>query len=182
LAQIGSLRRLVNRSRDHSRETDRTVTHRSPHLAAALLALALAGCSIPAVPRGNLPTADELSQIKPGVTDKATVTRILGSPSTVAAFDNSTWYYISQRTKEVAFLKPEIVAQKVVAIDFDKKGTVRDIRHLGMKNRIAVVPDPHFTPAPGREFTFLQQLIGNFGRFSSAETTTPGGGPGGPGH
>jgi len=158
------------------------VTHRSLLLFTSLLALLLAGCDVPVDPRGNLPTAEELAQIKPGVTDKATVTRILGSPSTVAAFDGDTWYYISQKTKEVAFLKPELLDEQVVAIDFDKKGVVRDVRHKGLNDHVAVVPNPNATPAPGREFTFMQQLIGNFGRFSGEDNTQPGGGPGGPGH
>ncbi|HZB92722.1 MAG TPA: outer membrane protein assembly factor BamE [Stellaceae bacterium] len=161
------------------------MSHRSLFLAAALLTLTLAGCNTPVDPRGNLPTPDELAQIKPGVTDKPTVTRILGSPSSVAAFDDSTWYYISQKTKEVAFFKPELLDQEVIVIDFDKKGVVRDVRRRNLNDRVAVVPNPNATPAPGREFSFFQQLIGNFGRFSGSEAggqSQPGGGPGGPGH
>ncbi|HWI29100.1 MAG TPA: outer membrane protein assembly factor BamE [Stellaceae bacterium] len=158
------------------------MTHHRSWLAAALLGLTLASCSAPVDPRGNLPTPEELSQIKPGVTDKATVSRILGSPSTIATFDDSTWYYISQKTRIVAFFKPELLDQQVVAIDFDKSGLVTDIRRRGLNDRVAVEPNPNATPAPGRELTFMQQLIGNFGRFSSDQPTTPGGGTGGPGH
>jgi len=153
----------------------------------AFLALLLGACSVPVDPRGNLPTEAQLSQIKAGVTDKASVTRILGSPSTVAAFDTDTWYYVSQKTKEVAFFKPEVLDQEVLIIDFDKNGVVSEIRHRGLEDRVAVVPNPNATPAPGREFTFLEQLIGNFGKFSGGGTPggqsqTPGGTPGGPGH
>ena len=140
-----------------------------PALAAGFLALTLAACNVPADPRGNLPSEAQLKEVKPGVTDKATVTRLLGSPSSVGAFDGDTWYYISQKTKAVAFFKPELIDQEVVAIDFDKEGVVRDIRHRGMNDRVAVVPNPNATPAPGREFTFFEQLIGNFGRFSSQQ-------------
>jgi len=157
----------------------------SPALAAAFVALTLGGCNIPVDPRGNQPTQEQLDQIKPGVTDKATVTRILGSPSTVAPFsDDSTWYYISQKTKAVAFFKPELLDQEVLVIDFDKQGVVREIRHRGYDDRVAVVPNPNATPAPGREFTFLEQLIGNFGRFSGqgAPGTTPTNPGGGSGH
>lgn len=157
------------------------MTHRRLPLAAAILALGLAGCSVPADPRGNLPTPEQLGQIKPGVTDKATVTRIIGSPSSVAAFDNDTWYYISQKTKAVAFFKPEVIDQEVVAIDFDKDGMVRDIRHRGMADRVEVTPDPNATPAPGREFTFWEQLVGNFGRFSNSSGSNSSGGAGGGG-
>jgi outer membrane protein assembly factor BamE (lipoprotein component of BamABCDE complex) len=151
-------------------------------LAASLLALTLGACNVPVDPRGNLPTEKQLKEIQPGVTDKATVTRLLGSASSVAPFDSDTWYYISQKTKAVAFFKPQLVDQEVVAIEFDKQGTVRDVRHRGMNDRVAVAPNPNITPAPGREFTVWEQLIGNFGRFSGASAGQPAGGnPGGPG-
>jgi outer membrane protein assembly factor BamE (lipoprotein component of BamABCDE complex) len=157
-----------------------------PSLATVMLALMLGACNVPADPRGNLPTAEQLKEIQPGVTDKPTVTRVLGSPSSVAAFDSDTWYYISQKTKAVAFFKPDLLDQEVLAIDFDKQGIVRDVRHRGMNDRVAVNPNPKATPAPGREFSLWEQLIGNFGRFSgttpgSSTSGNTGGNPGGPG-
>jgi outer membrane protein assembly factor BamE (lipoprotein component of BamABCDE complex) len=155
-----------------------------PSLAAAMLALMLGACNVPADPRGNLPTEAQLKEIQPGVTDKATVTRVLGSASSVAPFDGDTWYYISQKTKEVAFFKPDLIDQEVLAISFDKQGIVRDVRHRGWNDRVAVIPNPKATPAPGREFSVWEQLIGNFGRFGGSPPgvrTNPGGNPGGPG-
>ena len=147
-------------------------------LGATTLLVLLAACHMPVDQRGNLPTEAQLKEVKPGVTDKATVTRLLGSPSSIAAFDTDTWYYISQKTKEIAFFKPELVDQEVLVIAFDKEGVVREIRHRGLEDRVAVVPNPNATPAAGREFSFLEQLIGNFGRFSNSAPTgaTSGGG------
>ena len=151
----------------------------------AVLAVALAGCSIPIDQRGNLPEKSALEQIQPGVSDKATVTRLLGSPSSIATFDDSTWYYISQKSKSVAFFKPDLLDQEVVAIDFGKDGLVRDVRHRGMQDAQLITPNPNATPAPGREFSFIEQLIGNFGKFSGkgpgggAAGGGAGGGPGG---
>jgi outer membrane protein assembly factor BamE (lipoprotein component of BamABCDE complex) len=147
---------------------------------AGVVTLTLGGCSVPVDQRGNLPNPTTLADIKPGVSDKATVTRLLGSPSSVAAFDKDTWYYISQKTKEVAFFKPELLDQEVVVINFDQDGVVRDVRHRGMEDRKVVVPDPNATPAPGREFSFLEQLIGNFGRFAGGGAPAAGGGASGP--
>jgi outer membrane protein assembly factor BamE (lipoprotein component of BamABCDE complex) len=144
--------------------------------AAATVMLALAACSVPIDQRGNLPDKAALDQLKPGVTDKATVTRLLGSPSSIAQFDTNTWYYISQKSKTVAFFKPDLLDQEVVAIDFDKDGLLRDIRHRGMQDAQAVAPNPNATPAPGREFSFIEQLIGNFGKFSGKGQTGGGGG------
>lgn len=143
-------------------------------LLAGFAVAALSSCSVPIDQRGNLPQAEALQQVKPGVTDKATVTRLLGSPSSIAAFDSETWYYISQKTKEIAFFKPELLDQEVVAIDFDKDGIVRDVRRRGLDDRQAVSPNPRATPAPGREFSFIEQLIGNFGRFSNTPDRSPG--------
>jgi len=144
------------------------IVNRSAALAAALLALA--GCSNPIDQRGNLPDPDKLALIKPGTTDKATVTQLLGSPSSVAAFDGNTWYYISQKTRPVAFFKPERVDQEVVAIDFDANGIVRDLQHKTMADGATIEPNPNATPAPGREFSVLEQLLGNLGRFSGKKS------------
>ena len=152
-------------------------------LIGAGVALALAGCAPALDLRGNAPDKSAMKEIKPGVTDKASITQLLGSPSSVAAFDNNTWYYISQETLNVAFFKPELIDQHVVAIHFDDKGMVKQVAMLDMKDRQVVVPNPNATPAPGREFTILEQLIGNFGRFAapspsnSGSTSQPG-----PGH
>jgi outer membrane protein assembly factor BamE (lipoprotein component of BamABCDE complex) len=142
-------------------------------LAAGLVAAALSGCSNPAEQHGNLPQEAIVAQIKPGSTDKETVTRLLGSPSSVAAFDENTWYYISHRTKEVAFLKPETIDQEVVSITFDKDGVVKGVAKLGMNASNDLTPVERTTPAPGKELTFFEQLIGNFGRFNN-QSQSPG--------
>jgi outer membrane protein assembly factor BamE (lipoprotein component of BamABCDE complex) len=146
----------------------------------AVLALGLGACSIPIDQRGNLPEKSALEQIQPGDSDKATVKRLLGSPSSIATFDDSTWYYISQKSKSVAFFKPDLLDQEVTAISFDKDGLVRDIRHRGMQDAQLITPNPKATPAPGREFSFIEQLIGNFGKFSG-KGAGPGGGAAGGG-
>jgi outer membrane protein assembly factor BamE (lipoprotein component of BamABCDE complex) len=156
----------------------------APWRACRLLVLAatvsLSACGFPVDDRGNLPKPDLLSQIKPGVTDKQTVTRLIGSPSAVASFDDKTWYYISRETKQVAFLKPELLDQQVVIIKFDDKGIVSEVDHRGLKDAQSMTPNPKATPAQGREFTFLEQLIGNFGKFNNTPAATPGGpNPGG---
>jgi outer membrane protein assembly factor BamE (lipoprotein component of BamABCDE complex) len=146
--------------------------------------VALAGCGPAPDARGHPADKLALHDIKPGVSDKAAVTKLLGSPSSIATFDNDTWYYISQETRNVAFFKPELMDEHVVAINFDNRGVVQKVSLLDMKDHQVVEPDPNATPAPGREFTILEQLIGNFGRFSgegassnSGSTAEPG-----PGH
>jgi len=153
------------------------------HFALAAMALALAACTNPVDQHGNLPEADKLSQVKAGTTDKATVTRLLGSPSSVAAFDDNTWYYISQKIRPMAIVPAQRVDQQVVVIAFDDKGIVRDIEHRTLADGETIQPNPNATPAPGREFSLLEQLIGNFGKFAGTKqgSDTPGqSAPGGP--
>jgi outer membrane protein assembly factor BamE (lipoprotein component of BamABCDE complex) len=153
--------------------------HRFAYLFAVYLGLTgLTGCSIPTTERGNLPKPESLQQITPGVSDKETVARLLGTPSTTAAFDGNVWYYISRQTEQIAFLDPRVLDQQVVVVNFDDKGIVTAVDHKGLGDAQAVIPNPNATPAPGREFTFLEQLIGNFGKFNTDSSTgkKPGGG------
>lgn len=144
-------------------------------VALAALMTALAGCHTPIQQLGNLPKPDALAKIKPGETNKATVTTLLGSPSSIAAFDGDTWYYISQQTRQVAFFSPDLLDQEVVIIHFNKDGIVTAIDHKNLDDRQLVTPNPNATPAPGREFTFLEQLIGNFGKFTPKDDKSTGG-------
>jgi len=134
---------------------------------AATMIVCLGACSPTINARGNLPTADQLSQIKPGVSDKASVTRVLGSPSTIASFDDTTWYYISQKSEELAFFKPDVRDPEVIAVIFDKDGIVKDVEKRSSKTPHEIEPVARTTPAPGKELSFIEQLIGNFGKFNT---------------
>ena len=154
------------------------MTNRMGLAAVALAAaLALAGCSKTLDQRGNLPSDEKLSEIQTGVSTKDDVTRLLGTPSSTGTFDEKTWYYISKRTEQFAFLTPELLDQQVVAITFDENGTVTDVKRHGMDDRREVTPVARTTPAAGKELSFMEQLIGNVGKFNGGSAGAPGGGP-----
>jgi outer membrane protein assembly factor BamE (lipoprotein component of BamABCDE complex) len=146
-------------------------------LAAGGLIAALGACQATIDQRGNLPPPDALGQIKPGTTDRATVTRLIGSPSSVASFDPNTWYYISAKSKELAFFRPEILDQQVLVITFDKDGVVSDMQKVGMNESQTIQPVARTTPAPGKELSFIEQLLGNFGRFNPTTSSSSKSGP-----
>ena len=135
--------------------------------AVILLATMLAGCAVSEDQRGHLPDPDRLAEIKPGATTKEQVVKILGSPSSASTFDDDVWYYISRKTKQVAFFSPTILDQQVYIVDFDNRGVVRNVDHRSMADGAAITPAPGATPAPGRELTFLEQLVGNLGKFNN---------------
>jgi outer membrane protein assembly factor BamE (lipoprotein component of BamABCDE complex) len=150
---------------------------RSSHaLAAAAALVLLAGCSTFVDQRGNLPEADRLAEIKPGVTTREQVQQLLGTPSSTSTFDDQTWYYISKKTEQWAFMAPETLDQQVVAVDFDANGIVRDVRHRGLDDAKEVAMVDRATPTPGKTLGFLEQLFGNLGRFNTPESRPSRGG------
>ena len=127
----------------------------------------LSACSPTVDSRGNLPDADAVLQVQPGIDDRTQVAKLLGSPSALATFNDKTWYYISRKTKRVAFWNPTTLDQEVLRVKFDDAGVVSDIKVYGLEDAHAITPDPNETPTYGRELTILQQLLGNLGRFGS---------------
>ena len=135
----------------------------------AALALAVVACSPRIDSRGNLPDPDKLAAIKPGKHSRNDVAEILGSPSSIAVFDQETWYYISKRTEALAFFEPEVAERQVVIVRFDKKGVVTGVETLGLGQGHAVEPVERETPTAGAELTIMQQLLGNMGRFNKVK-------------
>lgn len=142
-------------------------------LAAAFLgAGALGACTPRNDFRGAIIDEDRVKQIQVGVSTENQVATLLGSPSTTSTFQEwgVTWYYISSETETVAFLSPELIDQQVLAVAFDKQGKVRDVKRYGLKDGRQIAFVERETPTKGKEITFIEQTIGNFGRFNSRGT------------
>lgn len=137
-----------------------------PVLLAGVLALALGACAQSVQVRGNIPDSDVVSKINPGVHTRIDIASLLGSPSTVSTFQDSKWYYIGQKTTQFAFFEPEVIERKVLVISFDDAGYVADTRTYGLEDGKVIDPVERITPTEGREFSIIQQLLGNLGRFT----------------
>src|SRR6516165_6525729 len=145
-------------------------------------AAAIAGCAASVEQRGHLPGPDKLAEIHAGSTTKDEVTKILGTPSSVSVFNNDrSWYYISRRTAQTAFFDPAVLDQQVYIVKFDDQGVVKALDHKVLEDGKEITPVARATPAPGRELSFLEQLIGNLGKFNSSGGSSAGGGGGGGG-
>lgn len=140
-------------------------------LCSALLAFGtLPACSIVEAPkqlRGNRVDAESLKDLVPGTSTRADVQALLGSPSAKATFDDNTWLYVSETTRPRVGRTPGVLDQEVVALNFDQSGTLRGIKRLDQKDGKAVAVVSRATPSPGSEASFMQQLLGNVGRFST---------------
>ena len=74
----------------------------------------ISACSPMVDSRGNLPDDDAVLQVQPGIDDRSQVAKLLGSPSTIATFNDKTWYYVSKRTETTAFFPSDITDQQVL--------------------------------------------------------------------
>jgi len=136
------------------------------NVASVIVAALAAGCTPTIDTRGNLPDPDNVLKIQPGIDTKNEVAQLLGSPSTVGTFNDDKWYYISTRTRSLAFLTPTIEDQQVLVVSFDKSGVVDDMKIIGVEDAKQITPNERVTPTLGRELTIMQQLLGNLGRFN----------------
>ncbi len=141
-------------------------------LLAALASSGLAGCGLPdfmTYPpqvRGNRVDADAMKELVPGTTTTKDVVALIGSPTAHATFDDNTWLYIGEMTKPVIGGTNEVRSQEVVALTFDQSGVLRGVEQKSKKDSLPVSVVARTTPAPGSDSTFLQQLLGNVGRFT----------------
>lgn len=158
------------------------VRPRSPLLPVLALLTALAACSVvetPRTQRGNRVDPDQLKELVVGTSTKADVSSLLGSPTARATFDDNRWLYISETTRVRIGRTPGVLEQNVVAMNFDDAGVLRGIKTVGQDDAKDVSVSSRATPSPGSEASFMQQLLGNIGKFSAGPSGIGGGGSGG---
>lgn len=150
---------------------------------AAIGSTALAGCSVFAYQqqiRGNKIDADQMKELIPGVSTRNDVMAAVGSPTQRATFDDNTWLYISEVTRPRIGGTQAVEDQRVVVLTFDGKGVLSAIKTKNADDSVPVAMVDRTTPSPGSEASFLQQLLGNIGRFNpGGAATNSGTGPSG---
>ena len=127
---------------------------------------AVSACSPKARTSGNLPDPKKLSELKTGDISREEVVEFLGSPSSVTFFGDETWFYISEQTETLGWIEPTIKNRQVLALNFSKDGTLSKIKKSGLDESKIIVYIDRKTPTHGSKMTVLEQLVGNFRRFS----------------
>ena len=77
-----------------------------------------------------------------------------------------------------ALSEPQLVAQTIYVVQFDDAGVVKSFQQQD-NNDTEVAMIPRTTPASGKELSVIEQLLGNFGKFSSSDDKKKTGGGGG---
>lgn len=103
---------------------------------------------------------EEALELVPEGSSREQVLLALGSPSTTAIFDNEVFYYISQkRVRNVAFMKPRLVDQRILAVYFGEDERVSNIADYGMKDGKVFDFLSRTTPTAGKDQNFLAQML-----------------------
>lgn len=134
---------------------------------ALLLAGLVAGCGAGAVitKHGHHFQPSDLQQIQPGMTQEQ-VRMSLGTPTTTSSVGTGdAFYYISSTTKQVAFLAPEEVDRRVVAVYFTRSGTVDRVAEYGIQDGKVFDFISRTTP-PANEYEegLFKQIFRNLGK------------------
>ncbi len=140
------------------------------------LGLLAAACTPTVSLHGYVPDEEVLATMQTGTDNKDAVIEKLGSPSSIATFDDNTWIYFSKRTETFAFFEPEVIEQRVVAVNFNDDGTVEEIKRFALEDGRLIDPVTRTTPTHGRELGLLEQLFGNVGRFTAGSPGSGGDG------
>ena len=133
------------------------------------MCLALDACSVfqwPEQVRGNKVDPDQLKELVPGTSTRDDVTALIGSPTARATFDDNTWIYVTQQTRPRIARTLGVVSQTVVVMNFNDQGVLQTFRTLDQADALPVEMASQTTPSPGTEASFMQQLLGNIGRYN----------------
>jgi len=123
-----------------------------------LATLPLGGCFTSTYTHGHVITGDMLSQVQVG-SSREQVELVLGSPSTTSSLAGDAYYYISQKTATTAFLNPDIVEQRVVAVYFDEDGFVKDMGNYSLEDGKIVDIVTRKSRTGGADYGFLTQIL-----------------------
>ncbi len=135
-----------------------------PIVLVVLVAGALAACSGPGglgeeYTHGYVQSEDAISQIAVG-SSREQVVLVLGTPSTTSTIGGESFYYISQKTsRSLAFMTPTLVDQRVLAVYFDEKGTVKQIANYGLQDGKIFDFIGRKTKTTGEDYGILFQVL-----------------------
>lgn len=122
---------------------------------------ALSACAPTVQIHGYVPPESDVSRIRPGFDDAGSVEEILGRPSSSGVLADSAWYYVQSTVESFTYHAPRVVDRKVLAVNFNDRGVVTDVRRYGLSDGRIVDLQPRTTETGGREMGVLEQLFGN---------------------
>lgn len=146
----------------------------------AAVGLGMAACDTPVHVRGHVTDPESIEAIKEGEYTEEDVLALLGTPSTVSTFNDHKWYYIGYRSSQFAFELPDVLERNVLVLSFDDTGFVDQKVVYSLDDGREIDFVSRETPTEGRDFTIMQQILGNLGRLPGSTGQKKPNFPGGP--
>lgn len=115
------------------------------------------------VHNGNIPVDEKIAEVHKGQ-NKQDVMNILGAPSLTTGLSDDHWIYMASTMKKVAFLRPEELNRKVLAITFDND-KITKIEKLSLADGNNIKIDKDVTNATEREQGFFRKYFGGVGSY-----------------
>ena len=120
-------------------------------------------CVYKKVVNGQLPNVDLVKSLEVGKDKRKTVINILGSPSFIGEYNDNSIYYAKIDSKQIAFLKPDIVNQNILQIEFDNNNTLKNIYLFNKDDGVDFSMSDLETKTTGKKIGLVEQLLGNLG-------------------
>lgn len=139
------------------------------HFFIVVCSLALLSCSHKETVHGHYVQDIDLEKIKIGQTTKMDARRILGTPSAADPFKDQDWYYIGQTNRKKIFQKPEILDRQITILSFNENNVLVKIQELDLDDSQDIDMASAKTRTAGKSPSFVQQFVGNFGRFKKQQ-------------
>ncbi len=136
-------------------------------VAAAVLAVALAGCTsstslVSKRTQGYEIPESALQQIRPGQSQQL-VQVVLGSPQSTNTFgDQTAWYYVETKVNQTAFGMTMIQERTVLAVYFDRNKKVTERAIYGLQDGRPINVETRRTASFGQDKTFIESILESF--------------------
>lgn len=130
----------------------------------AVTALFTTGCSNVHHTHGQVIPQENLAMLEVGKNDKQDVRRYLGSPSTVATFNDDEWLYITTKTVDKPLSPGNLVERNILVINFDDNGKIAQISKKDASASRELTPSEKLTETQGQSMGIIDQMLDNLGR------------------
>ncbi len=125
--------------------------------------VALGACAPTITKHGHHFQDSDVAQIQNGMSQEQVKT-VLGSPTTTATVGSgNAFYYISSTQQQTAFMKPDEVDRKVLAVYFSQFGSVERVSNYGLKDGKVVNYSKNQTQHHVKDEGILKALFRNLG-------------------
>ncbi|MBP1804525.1 outer membrane protein assembly factor BamE [Rubellimicrobium aerolatum] len=134
---------------------------------AMAVALLLQACAPIVRNHGYVPSDSALATLAPGVDTPESVAAKVGRPTTTGLNGDRSFYYVQSRFQQVGLAATEEVDRQVLAISFAADGTLGNVERFGLEEGRVVPLSRNVTAEVFADRTFINQLLGNVGRFDA---------------